>query len=63
MEPDPNKPLDGKDTFLDIKDPKDAHAEAKMPQPKIRRLWLLLGTIVLLALIAASLIAYSILAS
>lgn len=55
---DPNKPLDGKDTMLDIHDPKDAHAEAPMEQPKIRRLWVLLGIIVMLALAAAALIAY-----
>lgn len=55
---DQNKPLDGKDTMLDIQDPQDAHAEAKMPQPKIRRLGFLLGVIVVLALVVAALIAY-----
>lgn len=55
---EPNKGLDNKDTLLDVHDPQDAHAEAKMPQPKIRRLWVLLIIIVLLALVAAALIAY-----
>ena len=55
---DPNKHLDGKDTFLDVTDPQDAHAEAKMPQPKIRKLWIYLAVIVVLALVAAALIAY-----
>jgi hypothetical protein len=55
-----DKHLDGKDTFLDVHDPQDANAEAKMPQPKIRKLWLYLGVIVVLALIAAALIAYTI---
>lgn len=58
MEPD--KHLDGKDTFLDVKDPQDANAEAKMPQPKIRALWIYLGIIVLLALVAAALIGYTV---
>lgn len=53
-----DKPLDGKDTMLDVQDPQDAHAEAKMPQPRIRSLWLLLGVIVVLGLVAAALIAY-----
>lgn len=56
---DPNKQLDGKDTFLDVTDPQDANAEAKMSQPKIRKLWLYLVPILVLALIAAGLIAYS----
>jgi flagellar basal body-associated protein FliL len=55
---DPNKHLDGKDTFLDVHDPQDANAEAKMPQPKIRALWIYLTIIIVLALVAAALIAY-----
>lgn len=55
---DQNKPLQQKDTMLDVTDPKDAHAEAPMPQPKIRRLGFLTGVIVVLALVAAALLAY-----
>lgn len=57
---DPDKHLDGKDTLLDVHDPQDANAEAKMPQPKIRKLWIYLIIIVILALIAAALIAYAV---
>jgi hypothetical protein len=60
---EPKKELDNRDTLLDVNDPQDAHAEANMAQPKIRRLWVLLVIVLILALVVAALIAYALVGS